>query len=159
MIGKANIGALMRFAEERRIGLKVGMTMIDKELEEGKVSILMLADDLGHGRVGQETSRLVLEGGGKQSGALILDVELDKVRESIKPDTKGLVVGKGVRWWNVEAEIKMMTDDTGMPRKEGFRSIVDGHIVFQLLDMLNNGWVKLLKNRVLSMKLRLEETG
>jgi hypothetical protein len=139
---KNRVKTTQQLFEVVAVRLKVGIAVIDEELEEGEVSILVLVDDLGHGRVSQETSGLVLESIGKQSWALILDVKLDKVREGIKPDTEGLVVGKGVHWWNVEAEIKMMTDDTGMPRKEGFRGIIDGHIVFQLvLDVLNVKWM------------------
>jgi hypothetical protein len=66
-----------------------------------------------------------------------LDIELDKVRESIIPNAEGLVVGKRVGRWNIETEVKMMANNTGMPCKEGFGGIVDGHVVLQLLDVFH----------------------
>ena len=59
------------------------------------------------------------------------------MRESIIPNAEGLVVGKRVGRWNIETEVKMMVNNTGMPRKEGFGGIVDGHVVLQLLDVLH----------------------
>jgi hypothetical protein len=65
MIRQTNIGALTRFAEKGWIRLEVGMAMVDKKLEEGQIAILMLSDDLGHGRVGEEACRFILEGRSK----------------------------------------------------------------------------------------------
>ena len=111
--------------------------MEDKKLMEGKVPILMLTDNLGHGRISEKTDGLVLEGCRKETSKLILSINLNKQGEVLKPNPKRPIVSKSMGRRDIETKVKMMTDQAGVPGKEGFSSIIDGHVVLQGLEVLN----------------------